>query len=345
MGRWVLRGALVALSVLMGIVIRPPSLSPLDVSGPVAGLAAAAAILATERLLRRSALHRLLGGAVGLLIGTGMAALVLRVAPMAALPDAPAAALRGFVLLLCAYCGIALGSARSERLTPRHLRSAWSDSTGRGDLTILDTSVIIDGRIADISESGFLDAALVVPQFILRELQHIADSQDPLRRNRGRKGLEILQRMKKLPGSRVTISESDFPDIREVDLKLIELARHLGARILTNDFNLNKVAELRGVRVLNINVLANALKPVVLPGETMPVFILKEGKEPNQGVGYLDDGTMVVVDAAKRFLGRTITITVTSVLQTTAGKMLFGRCDGAAEESFPAETRPRRTGA
>ena len=190
---------------------------------------------------------------------------------------------------------------------------------------ILDTSVIIDGRIADICETGFMDGTLVIPQFVLKELQLVADSSDSMKRNRGRRGLDILQKIQKMSGVDVTISDMDFPEVREVDLKLIELARALQGKIVTNDFNLNKVAQLRGVEVLNINELANSLKPVVLPGEIMKVFILKEGKEYNQGVAYLDDGTMVVVDNARKMIGKTIDVVVTSVLQTTAGKMIFGR--------------------
>ncbi len=174
-------------------------------------------------------------------------------------------------------------------------------------------------------ETGFLDGTLVIPQFVLKELQLVADSADSLKRNRGRRGLDILQKIQKMAGVDVMISDIDFPETREVDLKLIELGRTLQGKIVTNDFNLNKVAQLRGVEVLNINELANALKPVVLPGEFMKVFILKEGKEYNQGVAYLDDGTMVVVDNARRMISRNIDIVVTSVLQTTAGKMIFGR--------------------
>jgi uncharacterized protein YacL len=170
-----------------------------------------------------------------------------------------------------------------------------------------------------------MDGTLVVPQFVLKELQLVADSSDSMKRNRGRRGLDILQKIQKMAGVDVTISDVDFPDVREVDLKLIELARSLQGKIVTNDFNLNKVAHLRGVEVLNINELANSLKPVVLPGEVMRVFILKEGKEYNQGVAYLDDGTMVVVDNARKMIGKTIDVVVTSVLQTTAGKMIFGR--------------------
>ena len=165
----------------------------------------------------------------------------------------------------------------------------------------------------------------MVPQFVLRELQHIADSPDSLKRNRGRRGIEILQRMQKKPDLNVTITEIDFPDIPEVDMKLIELAKQITAKIVTNDYNLNKIAQLQGVHVLNINELASSLRPVVLPGETMKVFILKEGKEYNQGVAYLDDGTMVVVDNARKLIGRNVDVVVTSVLQTTVGKMIFGK--------------------
>jgi uncharacterized protein YacL len=205
----------------------------------------------------------------------------------------------------------------------------------------LDTSVIIDGRIADIAETGFLDGVLVIPQFVLRELQLVADSADSLKRNRGRRGLDILQRIQKIATLQVQIVEDDFPAVREVDMKLIELAKLMEGKIVTNDFNLNKVAQLQGVEVLNINELANSLKPIVLPGEGMRVFILKEGKEYNQGVAYLDDGTMVVVDNARKMIGKTVDIAVTSVLQTTAGKMIFGKFD----ERAAVRTEPPRAAA
>jgi uncharacterized protein YacL len=218
-----------------------------------------------------------------------------------------------------------LGARRGEWLEPQRLISLFRSAGPERRYKVLDTSVIIDGRIADVCETGFIDGALVIPQFVLKELQLVADSGDSLKRNRGRRGLDILQKIQKMAGVEVIVSDVDFPDIREVDLKLIELARTLEGKIVTNDFNLNKVAQLRGVHVLNVNELANSLKPVVLPGELMKVFILKEGKEYNQGVAYLDDGTMVVVDNARKMISKTIDIVVTSVLQTTAGKMIFGR--------------------
>ena len=218
-----------------------------------------------------------------------------------------------------------MGARNAEWLEPERIVGLFRDTGPRRRYRILDTSVIIDGRIADICETGFVDGTLVIPQFVLKELQFVADSSDSMKRNRGRRGLDILQKIQKMAGLDVMISDIDFPEVREVDLKLIELARTLEGKIITNDFNLNKVAQLRGVQVLNINELANSLKPVVLPGEVMKVFILKEGKEYNQGVAYLDDGTMVVVDNARKLIGRTIDVVVTSVLQTTAGKMIFGR--------------------
>jgi uncharacterized protein YacL len=342
-GTWILRSVLVLLAVLFALQFRPVSLDPPDLTGPALGLGAAALILGIEALLRRQELGVVLGGAIGLLLGGGVSAVVSSYMPAEGLGPAPRWTLEGFLFLLFGYAGLALGVLRGKQFTLGGLRAAWSEGGQRQNYKILDTSVIIDGRIADVCETGFLDGTLVVPQFVLRELQYIADSQDSLKRNRGRKGLDILQRIKKGPEVKVVISETDFPDIKDVDMKLIELAKQLGGKIITNDFNLNKVAELRGVQVLNINVLANSLKPVVLPGEVMKVFILKEGKEPNQGVGYLDDGTMVVVDNAKRHIGRNIEITVTSVLQTTAGKMFFGKSD-AADEPASLEQRPRRTG-
>ena len=190
---------------------------------------------------------------------------------------------------------------------------------------LLDTSVIIDGRIADLCETGFIEGGFVIPQFILQELQHISDSSDSLKRARGRRGLDILKHIQKDIDIDVVIVEEDFPHIKEVDMKLVELGKKLGAKIFTNDLNLNKVAELQGVGVLNINDLSNAIKPVVLPGETMRVFVLKEGKEAGQGVAYLDDGTMIVVDNAKKCIGKNVDVIVTSVLQTNAGRMIFTR--------------------
>jgi uncharacterized protein YacL len=238
---------------------------------------------------------------------------------------AVAQALSLLLYTVCAYFGIVLGLWKGPEF------SAKTDSEiefGGGHTSspkILDTSVIIDGRIADICETSFLEGPLIVPQFVLKELQHIAGSSDSLKRNRGRRGLDILQRIQKNIDVPVHIVEHDFPKIRDVDAKLVALGKALKGKVLTNDFNLNKVAELQGVPVLNINQLANAVKPVVLPGEIMNVYVMKEGKEYGQGVAYLDDGTMVVVDNARRHLAKNVDVSVTSVLQTTAGRMIFAR--------------------
>jgi uncharacterized protein YacL len=231
-------------------------------------------------------------------------------------------------MLVLTYFGASTGAAKGELLNLGAFGGVFAgESQSHNTHKILDTSVIIDGRIADIAETGFLEGVLVIPQFVLHELQMVADSQDSMKRTRGRRGLDVLQRIQKITKIEVLIAEQDFPNVKEVDMKLIELAKTYNCKIVTNDFNLNKVAQVRGVEVLNINELTNSLKPVVLPGELMRVFILKEGKEYNQGVAYLDDGTMVVVDNARRMISKTIDISVTSVLQTTAGKMIFGKFD------------------
>jgi uncharacterized protein YacL len=291
----------------------------------VLGLVLAAGIILVESGLRDTAVSSLLGAVVGGIVGLVVAKTIGAALFWANSADTRIAFLHTVLLVGLPYLGLVVGGRRGEWLEPARLAALFREAGPERQYKILDTSVIIDGRIADVCETGFVAGTLVVPQFVLKELQFIADSSDSLKRNRGRRGLDILSRIQKMAGVQVTISDVDFPDVREVDLKLIELARTLHGEIVTNDFNLNKVAQLRGVDVLNINELANALKPVVLPGEFMKVFILKEGKEYNQGVAYLDDGTMVVVDNARRLIGRTIDVVVTSVLQTTAGKMIFGR--------------------
>ena len=206
---------------------------------------------------------------------------------------------------------------------------------------VLDTSVVIDGRIADVAETRVIDQPLVVPRFVLQELQSIADSSDKLRRNRGRRGLDILNRLQKSPGIEVRIHDAEIPElagVREVDQRLVILAKHLGGKVVTNDYNLNKIARLQGVEVINLNDLANAMKPIVLPGENLTVKLLKRGEEPGQGIGYLDDGTMVVAEQGAYHLGETVRLTVTSVLQTSAGRMIFGRMDAPAGGGRPVAT-------
>lgn len=317
-------------------------LQPFGLTPPLAAAAGAlfgVLIVLAEIRLKQVSLKRLIGAAVGSVLGIVGAFLISLVLSWA-LPGSHGTVsfLQLLILLVMTYVGLIVGSAKGDMLNLSALGGLFGgEKAQKQSFKILDTSVIIDGRIADIAETGFLDGTLVVPQFVLRELQLVADSADSMKRNRGRRGLDVLQRFQKMVHLNVQILEDDYPHIREVDLKLIELARNYDCKIITNDFNLNKVAQLHGVEVLNINELANALKPIVLPGETMRVFILKEGKEYNQGVAYLDDGTMVVVDNAKKMISKTIDISVTSVLQTQAGKMIFGRFD---ERLHPVYDKP-----
>jgi uncharacterized protein YacL len=323
----IIRLAFILLLAASGWYLQPFELA--NIYGAVIGLVCGIAIVFFEIQVRKTTLKRLLGAALGSLIGIGGAFLISLVLGRA-LPEhtSTLSFIELLLLLWMAYVGLTVGASKGEMLNLGALGGLFGgEQTSSQSFKILDTSVIIDGRIADIVETGFLDGTLVIPQFVLRELQFVADSADSLKRNRGRRGLDILQKIQKMTQLNVQIFEDDFPNVPEVDMKLIELAKVYNCKIVTNDFNLNKVAQLHGVQVLNINELANALKPIVLPGETMRVFILKEGKEYNQGVAYLDDGTMVVVDNAKKLISRTIDIAVTSVLQTTAGKMIFGRFD------------------
>jgi uncharacterized protein YacL len=343
-------GLLFARAAFVGVVVYAATvIRPVDGLAPsvALGLVVALLIVAAEARLRDAAVTSVLGGLLGFGVGLLIARTIGSALFWADTESAEVRFLHGLIILVLPYLGLVLGARKGEWLEPAKFLSLFRDARPQKRYRILDTSVIIDGRIADIVETGFLDGTLVVPQFVLKELQYVADSSDPLKRNRGRRGLDILHRMQKMVGVEVIISDMDFPQVKEVDLKLIELARAMLGRIVTNDFNLNKVAQLRGVDVLNINELTNALKPVVLPGEVMNVFILKEGKEYNQGVAYLDDGTMVVVDNARSRIGRSLDIVVTSVLQTTAGRMIFGRhatetSGGTTEGAPPKNDRPDR---
>lgn len=325
--------------VLVGTaaVLHPFQTSPWQAAA--GGILIGLAIIVFEIRLERISLKRLIGAAAGSVLGiVGSFLISLVLAKAGADPF-----LQVTVLLLMTYVGLIVGAQKGDMLNLAALGGIFGGekSGSKRSFKILDTSVIIDGRIADVAETGFLDGVLVIPQFVLRELQLVADSADSMKRNRGRRGLDILQRIQKMAHLTVQIVEEDFPQVREVDMKLIELAKIYDCKIITNDFNLNKVAQLHGVEVLNINELANSLKPIVLPGETMRVFILKEGKEYNQGVAYLDDGTMVVVDNAKRMISKTVDIAVTSVLQTTAGKMIFGKFDERAHAAAAGERHDR----
>jgi uncharacterized protein YacL len=301
-----------------------------------AGAGAAGAVIVFELRVRALSLSRLIGAVAGSVLGIFGAALFCLVLRDALNPGATSAVTQIFVLLLMTYVGLLVGASKGELLNPAALGTIFaSEKQTRRSAKVLDTSVIIDGRIADIAEAGFIDGTMVVPEFVLRELQVVADSTDGSKRQRGRRGLDMLQRMQSNTHIQVQIVPDDFPSIREVDLKLLELAKKWEAKVVTNDFNLNKVAHLHHVDVLNINDLANALKPVVLPGEKMHVLILKEGKEFNQGVGYLDDGTMVVVDHARKLIGKAVEISVTSVLQTASGKMIFGKVEENGKSGEP----------
>lgn len=301
--------------------------------GSAAGVLAGAVCWGLARALGKLGPGALAGGAAGLLFGLLASWLLLGVAgeaiPAAARPMASAS-----IGLLLAWTGAFSGAAAGGRCAPWFSRERDEAPEERRDHPkILDTSVIIDGRVADVCEAGFVEGPLVLPRFVLKELQQIADSSDSLKRNRGRRGLDILKRMQENEEVGIRIVETDFPRVKEVDTKLVLLGKELCGAVMTNDFNLNKVAELQGVRVLNINELANAVRPIVLPGENMSVLVVKEGKEPGQGVGYLDDGTMVVVDHARERIGEQVPVSVTSVLQTPAGRMIFTKIRDEAELS------------
>ncbi len=322
---------LVRAILVIALIAASYHLRPFGMSSPESGLLGAllgALFVGVEMRLQKIGLPRLIGAAIGLTAGILAALMVSHLLSLTTVEVHTVSYIQVALLIFLAYLGSVIGAAKGTSVGSgfRGGISAGEALASSGH-KILDTSVIIDGRISDVCETGFIDGTLMVPQFVLHELQMVADSSDSLKRNRGRRGLDMLQKIQKMSTVKVQIVEHDFPKIRGVDMKLIELAKITEGKIITNDFNLNKVAQVQGVTVLNINDLANALKPVVLPGETMRVFILKEGKEYNQGVAYLDDGTMVVVDNARKMISKTIDIAVTSVLQTTAGRMIFGRYD------------------
>ena len=323
-----------AICIAAGFHFRPFSVS--KESGALAGLIFALAVILFEVRLRRASLRRLIGAATGSILGILGAYFTTLVLSHTSMPESTRSFFSLATFLVMAYTGLILGANKGDMLNLQALGGLFgSERSLKHSFKVLDTSVIIDGRVADIADAQFLDGTVIIPQFVLHELQLVADSADPLKRQRGRRGLEVLQRIQKMAHLEVQIVDEDFPQVPDVDLKLIELAKRYEAKIVTNDYNLNKVATLQGIEILNVNQLANALKPVVLPGETMRVFILREGKEYNQGVAYLDDGTMVVVDSARKMINKTIDITVTSVHQTTAGKMIFGRYDERGEQAPP----------
>jgi uncharacterized protein YacL len=328
LGSWTLRILLFLICGISGYYLIQgfsPS-PPIPLLGFIGGLLLAALTLLVEKGLKKIPLKNLLGSFIGLILGIMIANLLSNVF-FSNLYNHQETVLPLFGVLygVCGYIGLRIGFKKGEEI---HLPSKklFSKNLPQGEnAKILDTSVIIDGRIADITETGFIEGALIIPQFVLNELQHIADSSDSIKRTRGKRGLEVLHHIQKQANVDVRIVDKDYPAVKEVDSKLIELAKEVHGKIITNDSNLNKVAELQGIEVLNINELANSIKPVVLPGEEINVKILKEGKEMGQGVAYLDDGTMIVVDNGRKQMGKTIDVVVTSVLQTPAGRMIFAR--------------------
>lgn len=327
-GNHIIHGLFLIFSTLTGYSIASRLLeSGSAYIGALCGLLVGGCLVGIGIFLERGVAKRLFWGFLGFVLGILSGGLFnLMVEPLFASSPPALLTAKGVSLLFFSYIGLllALRVEKDPGLLLRGKRPAGEPAPALNN-KILDTSVIIDGRIADLCETGFLEGSYIIPQFILQELQHIADSSDSLKRARGRRGLDILHRIQKMVDIDVRIVDDDFPSIKEVDSKIVALGKRMSAKIVTNDLNLNKVAELQGVRVLNINQLCNALKPVVLPGETMRVFVLKEGKESGQGIAYLDDGTMIVVDEARRWIGKNIDVVVTSVLQTTAGRMIFTR--------------------
>lgn len=298
------------------------------ISGCFLGAAAAGIIIILEILLGKVSTRGLSAAVFGLIMALAVSRILSGAIDLIPeLPVAVAAVFKVIMVLILSYLGIIFAMRGRDEFSLIIPYVKFERQDQKDTLMILDTSVIIDGRVFDICQTHFLEGRFLIPRFVLKELQQVADSADALKRNRGRRGLEILNKLKKSSGVSIKIHDEDFPEISAVDEKLVKLGKLLGVKILTTDFNLNKVAELQGVTILNINDLANALRPVVLPGETIEVRPVKEGKEPNQAVGYLDDGTMIVVDNGRKLIGQTLQVSVTSVLQTSAGRMIFAKAE------------------
>jgi len=321
----VLSGTLLGFYLGRGYLHLPPGYPPGCVLGAILGCVAGMLFIFTVKKVMELNLKTLVGAIIGVTLGLLISNLILYITEINFPIEEVRFLFNIFIALCFGYLGGILGVRVAEVIEfPRMSKDRLPLIRG-GYNKILDTSAIIDGRIADVVDSGFLEGSLIVPQFILKELQSIADSHDPIRRSRGRRGLDILKRLQDNSRVRVRISEQDFPKIKEVDQKLIALAKRVKAKMITTDYNLSQIAKLQGIEVLNVNELSSALRPVALPGEKMDVFILRQGKEPGQGVGYLDDGTMIVVEDGKNFIGKKVTIEVTSLLQTPTGRMIFGR--------------------
>jgi len=317
------------LFIVASTLIGYQALDPRDLGllGALIGIVASGIIILVEMGMRRVSMRGLSSTVFGLILGLIMAKLVTDAFILASISSASLSMIRVTLTLIFCYLGMVIGLRGKDEfnIIIPYVRLRRQDQSE--ELILFDTSVIIDGRILDICKTKFLENKIVIPKFVLKELQQIADSTDPIKRQRGRRGLEILHTLQKEMSRDIVLHEEELPDIAEVDAKLVKLAKLLEAKILTVDFNLNRVASLQGIKVLNINELANALKPMVFPGEQMHIKLLKEGKEHNQAVGYLDDGTMVVVEEARRLLGQEVRVVVTSVLQTQAGRMIFTKIE------------------
>lgn len=315
----------ILISTVVGYQIGASISIPFSIVGGLVGLAVSVGIIALEVGMKRVSVTGLSSVVFGLIFGLILSKIITDTFLIAPIKQMFGPSLQLVLTVVFCYLGmvIAIRGRDEFKIIIPYIRFKREDQ--RMDVIILDTSAIIDGRIADICQTKFIEGRFIIPRFVLKELQQIADSADTLKRNRGRRGLDVLNKIQKSTNMDVKIHEDDFPDTPEVDAKLVKLGKILGAKILTTDFNLNKVAELEGVSVLNINDLANALKPIVLPGEAMQIHLIREGKEFNQAVAYLDDGTMVVVDNAKDLIGRNAEVVVTSVLQTSAGRMIFAK--------------------
>lgn len=333
-GSWILRAGFLIAGTGLSILVHP--FGPNLVRSLITAAVLLLAFLFCEQALLRMHFRRLLAGVAGLLLGITLGVLSAGVLAHA-LSFQTGSFFRMFLPLATGFLGLSIGLAKVESL---HLPGTFraDPPTEQHPIRYLDSSALIDGRIADLVDAGFLQGHFVVPQFVLNELQTVADTADAARRTRGRRGLDIVARLQKFSQIQVEISPVDYGDVRGVDLKLIEAAKVRAGQLITTDFNLSKLAQVQGIRVLNVNELATALRPVVLQGETLRLSIVKEGKEANQGIGYLEDGTMVVVDGARRQIGRTVDVLVTSVVQNAAGKLIFAKNDDgrSSSRSFPA---------
>lgn len=332
----------VILSTVVGFFISTYIVSPGSKNGLIgalSGLLASIVLILFERGMRKVSIRNLSAAVFGLIFGLFMSWVLISAIKLIPMDAETFSIIQIILTLMFCYLGMVIAMRGKDEFNLIIPYVKFTRQDERDDIILLDTSVIIDGRISDICATKFIEGRLVVPRFVLKELQHIADSGDVLKRNRGRRGLDILNKIQKNSDIDVKIEEADFPEIQDVDAKLVKLAKVLGAKIFTNDFNLNKIAQLQGVVVLNVNELANALKPVVLPGEVLEAKIVKEGKEFNQGIAYLEDGTMIVADNTRNLIGHTVRVLVTSVLQTSAGRMIFAKLEN--NHDHPAGRRTR----